>query len=883
MKLILCTLAFMTAPLPFVAAPARGAATDSPVLVHRYSFGDGTAADSVGHADGKVVGGVRIADGQATFDGAEGERIELPADKIAINSYRKVTIEAWFTVTTLVRFQRLFDFGGTTKGLGEPGSVGRNYLFYTPSSVFFNDSRAVICPGPSRDDEVVATERTVKAGRETCVAITADDSHIALYVDGVLAEEKDVPAGSLAKLSNDFALLGASLYGDSAFDGSIREFRIYNVAATAAQVAASCKAGPEAVAIVGEEKEVGRAGAAAAGAPGTGELHIDAGAIAGMVSPVHAGLMTEEINHSYDGGLYAELIRDRAFSEGVMPKVGRLGPWVLVGDDGQGSGMALNVAGGLNENLPASLRIDAAAASPGHRVGVANGGFWGIPAKPGTKYRCSFYAKAESGGEIVLTAGIERDEGGGNDSSPLASGRVTVSGPWKRYEMELATPDDIQPTEKARFVISTEQPCAFSLALVSLFPPTWDNRPNGNRVDLMQMLADLRPKFLRFPGGNYLEGDTIASRFDWKKTLGPLADRPGHPCPWNYWSSDGMGYLEFLNWCEDLHMEPVLGIYVGLSFREPPVEAGPKLEPFVQDALDEIEYTIGDASTTWGARRAKDGHPEPFKLTYVEIGNEDGGPTYEARYAQFYDAIKAKYPQLQLIAAAEVKNRPMDVLDDHYYRGAKDYYKDVGHYDGYDRKGPKIFIGEWATVEGSPTPTFNAALGDAAWMTAMERNSDLIILQAYAPLLVNVNPGAYQWRTNLIGYDALNSFGSPSYYAQVMFNANRGDRILKTPDKAAPGVFTSATRDSKTGTIYVKIVNSNASPCSVKFDVSGANVEGSARLVTMTGDPRDVNSLKEPRKIVPAESELSGMGPSFERVFPAHSISVLVLDCGRPR
>ncbi len=297
----------------------------------------------------------------------------------------------------------------------------------------------------------------------------------------------------------------------------------------------------------------------------------------------------------------------------------------------------------------------------------------------------------------------------------------------------------------------------------------------------MQKMAEMKPSFLRLPGGNYLEGNTIAERFDWKKTLGETASSPGHRGPWGYRSTDGMGLLEYLEWCEDLHMQPVLAVFAGYSLRGEHIAPGPALAPFVQDALDEIEYVTGNTSTKWGARRAQDGHPRAFPLTYVEVGNEDNfdrSNNYEGRFAQFYDAIKARWPKLQIIATIPVRGRKPDVVDDHYYRSAAEMARDSGHYDKTSRKGPKIFVGEWASIEGRPTPTYQAALGDAAWLTGLERNSDLVVMEAYAPLMVNVNPGAAQWPTNLIGYDALNSFGSPSFYVQSIFANNTGDVVL---------------------------------------------------------------------------------------------------------
>ncbi len=364
---------------------------------------------------------------------------------------------------------------------------------------------------------------------------------------------------------------------------------------------------------------------------------------------------------------------------------------------------------------------------------------------------------------------------------------------WKKYELTLTT-GQVSESTANRFVISADTPGTVWFSFVSLFPPTFNNRPNGNRIDLMNLLNDMHPAFLRFPGGNYLEGNDFANRFNWKETIGPLENRPGHKSPWGYRSTDGLGLLEFLNWCEDLRMQPVLAVFAGFCLNGRYVATGDELKPHVQDALDEIQYVTGDASTTWGAKRAADGHPAPFNLKYVEIGNEDGlgggGRTYEERFAAFYDAIKAKYPQLQIIATMPVHDRQPDVVDDHFYRSARQMQRDVHHYDPDKtlRHGPKIFVGEWATKEGTPTPTMNAALGDAAWMTGMERNSDLVIMSCYAPLLVNVNPGGKQWSTNLIGYDALHSFGSPAYYAQVMFSQNRGDNVLHV-DLTQPSDF----------------------------------------------------------------------------------------------
>jgi alpha-N-arabinofuranosidase len=428
-------------------------------------------------------------------------------------------------------------------------------------------------------------------------------------------------------------------------------------------------------------------------------------------------------------------------------------------------------------------------------------------------------------------------------------------------------------------------------SLVSLFPPTYKNEPNGKRMDLMEKLAAMHPAFLRFPGGNYLEGDHLDEHYEWKKTIGPLVDRPTHPTPWTYRSSDGMGLLEFLTWCEDLHMEPLLAVFSGYSLRQEHIAAGKDLEPYVQDALDEIEYVTGDASTRWGAERAKDGHPAPFHLHFMEIGNEeyhDESGTYDARFAQFYKAIKQKHPDLQLVAAAPVTSVRPDILDDndhalhtHFYRTAQQFFVDTHRYDSYDRNGPKILVGEWATREGSPTTNLGAALGDAAWMTGLERNSDIVVMASYAPLFVNVSPGGMQWPSDLIGYDALNSYGSPSYHAQVMFSTHLGDQILGSKlETTNPRLFESATYDAKTHRLHLKLVNASSMPQTVQIKLNGAaHVASKATVTTLSGKTtQETNSIAEPSRVVPVVSSIVNAGATFTYTLPRYSIQVLDVD-----
>jgi alpha-N-arabinofuranosidase len=345
-----------------------------------------------------------------------------------------------------------------------------------------------------------------------------------------------------------------------------------------------------------------------------------------------------------------------------------------------------------------------------------------------------------------------------------------------------------------------------------------------------------------------------------------------------------MGLLEFMEWCEDLKIEPVLAVYAGYSMMQEHVEPGTALEPYIQDALDEIEFVSGDTTTKWGAERAKYGHPAPFPLHYVEIGNEDffdHSGSYGGRYAQYYKEIKQRYPGLQLIATAPIKTVKPDVLDEHYYMPAEESFADAGHYDKTDRKGPKIFVGEWATREGEPTPNLQAALADSAWMTGMERNSDIVIMASYAPLFVNVNPGGMQWGTDLIGYDALTSYGSPSYWAQVLFASHLGTEVVaSTLANTGPRVYTSVTRDEKQRKLFIKLVNASSDAAPLKIALEGApGVGHEATLITMSGkSPNATNTIANPEPIVPVEHRIQVAGPKFDHTFAPYSINVLELS-----
>ena len=360
-----------------------------------------------------------------------------------------------------------------------------------------------------------------------------------------------------------------------------------------------------------------------------------------------------------------------------------------------------------------------------------------------------------------------------------------ITAAWKTYRLSLTS---AETDPKARLAIYATQPGTVWLDMVSLFPKaTWKDRPNGLRLDLAEMLVGLRPAFVRFPGGCWVEGEVLGDALRWKTTIGPISDRRTQWNLWKYHSTNGLGFHEYLELCEDLGAEPLFVINCGMSHKENvPMD---KMAEWVQDAIDAtIEYANGPDDSKWGAMRIKAGHPKPFDLKYLEIGNENGGKAYEERYALIYDAIKAKYPKMNLIAdlweGKAPVTRPLEILDEHYYFSPEFFIANAHRYDSYDRKGPKIYVGEYAVTQGCGLGNLRAAIGEAAFMTGMERNSDVVILASYAPLFANVNHKT--WNPNLINFDGSRVYGTPSYYAQKMFSENRGDVVLPAAVEILP-------------------------------------------------------------------------------------------------
>ncbi len=508
----------------------------------------------------------------------------------------------------------------------------------------------------------------------------------------------------------------------------------------------------------------------------TATLTIQANQPGAVISSNLFGVFFEEINFAGEGGLYAEMVRNRAFYDSANPDY-----WTLVTQGTAAGTMTVDPTRPLNTNILNSLKLTMQ--SGAGSVGAANAGFWGMSFQAGATYNLRFYASASADFTGPITARLESSSGSTVYAQSSFNGLTTN---WQLFTGSLVS----SGTEtNGQIVLSIANAGTVWLDVVSLFPSaTFDNRTNGLRLDLGNMLAALQPSFMRYPGGNYIEAMNITNAVRWKKTIGDICQRPGHmDDAWGYWSTDGFGLHEYLQFCEDTGMTPLYAINSGQALGSDgatnntvPMD---QMGPWVQDALDLIEYANGDTNTTWGAMRAANGHPAPFNLQYMEIGNESGGTYYEERYALFYNAIKSNYPSMHLIVpdwGVIPTSTPVEIEDQHYYSSAATFISYATMYDTYSRSGPKVFIGEYAvTADPGAYDNLASALGEAAFMTGMERNSDLVLMASYAPLFANVN--GMQWQPDMIYYDSARSvLGTPSYYVQQMFSQNRGDTVLPT-------------------------------------------------------------------------------------------------------
>lgn len=536
-------------------------------------------------------------------------------------------------------------------------------------------------------------------------------------------------------------------------------------------------------------------------------MTIDASTTGADISKDLYGVFFEEINHAVEGGLYAELIRNRGFEENRMPEgMTREGDFLRTpkgwkhryAEPASLAGWSLSVSGNadatisqvsvnpLNPSTPNSLQLDVKAVKAGS-VSVINSGFWGIEIEKGKTYNLTFYAHCDPSFKGELEVRLE-----GPDGSILGKAKIKgIQAEWKKYSCSIAA---TAGNPKGRFCIAPLSTGTVWFDVVSLFPKdTYKNRPNGLRKDIAGLIEEFKPGFLRFPGGCIVEGATLENRVKWFNTIGDVAERPGHWVLWDYQASDGVGFQEYLQFCEDLGAAPMYVIPVGMScqFRKCEVVHKEELQPYIDEVLNALEYAMGPVTSKWGALRAKNGHPEPFKIKYLEIGNENYGPIYFEHYNIFFKAIKAKYPELITIACTDPGMRegfkrsdlygitePIEMIDEHFYESPDFFYKNFNRYDSYDRQGPMIYAGEYAVKKWENTlhGNLDASLAEAAFMLGMERNADIVKLSSMAPTFINLNDPT--WNPDILAYDNASAYGNPAYHVQKLFATNLADKTL---------------------------------------------------------------------------------------------------------
>ncbi len=495
------------------------------------------------------------------------------------------------------------------------------------------------------------------------------------------------------------------------------------------------------------------------------KITVDAAQPGLAVSPYLYGIFLEDINLSADGGLYAELVRNRSFEDSERPE-----HWASSGDSSAEVRLTVDESRPMSSKNRRSLRVEVV--RPGESgAGVMNGGYWGIPVAKGEIYTLSFLARGNSLFSGPLEVMLEGDQG-----QLYARGRVPrLHEEWKEYQLALRS----KATDPhAKLVIKVANGVTFWLDMVSLSPKRiWKGRPNGLRPDLAEMLSALKPSFMRFPGGCWVEGETMKDAYRWKQTIGDLAERRTQYNLWQYHVTHGLGYHEYLQLAEDLGAEPLFVINCGMSHKE--IVPMDQMQEYVQDALDALEYANGPVNSDWGGLRAKHGHPAPFNLKFIQIGNENGGPAYDERYALFHRAIRGRYPEVRLVAnewGGRPKKAPLDIVDEHYYNTPEFFLANADRYDSYDRAQYKVYVGEYAVTRNGGSGNLRAAVGEAAFMTGLERNSDVVIMASYAPLFANVHHK--RWNPDLINFDNSRAYGTPGYYVQKMFSENRSETIL---------------------------------------------------------------------------------------------------------
>lgn len=624
-------------------------------------------------------------------------------------------------------------------------------------------------------------------------------------------------------------------------------------------------------------------------------ITVQAGAPGKPISPDLFGIFFEDLNYSADGGLYAELVQNRSFEYAMVeqPSWNNLTAWELQQRGGQG-GVVVEYGVPLNANNPhyAVLEIR----KPGD-VALVNSGFDGIPVKAGEKYDVSLFARQlyiggrwgseNRHGALPLAVRLE-----GADGAVLGEAKFDVTErAWKPFSATI-TASKTDP--KARLAVVGSVPGGIALDEISLFPEkTFHNRPNGLRADLAQIIADLHPKFVRFPGGCLTHGNGLPNLYRWKDTIGPIEQRKGQPNLWGYHQSVGLGYYEYFQFCEDIGAKPLPVVAAGVSCQNSGHMAGigqqaipmEDMPVYIQDVLDLIEWANGPVTSKWGAKRAAAGHPEPFGLQYLGIGNEDHiTPEFNQRFKMIFDAVKKAHPEITVVGtvgpspagfdydegwktATELK---VPIVDEHYYQKPEWFLTNGGRYDGYDRAKSKVYVGEYASRGNT---LFNA-LAEAAYMTSLERNGDVVHMASYAPLLAKV--GHTQWTPDLIYFTNEGVFPTVNYYVQALFGRNSGDCWLPSKiDPASKDLAVSAVRDSKSGDLVLKLVNTSREPMPLRIALDGSTkLPASATATVLTGDPGAKNDAGNAPAVTPKTAPLA-VGPTFAYAAPASSLTII--------
>lgn len=622
----------------------------------------------------------------------------------------------------------------------------------------------------------------------------------------------------------------------------------------------------------------------------TNELVIQTKKLGAEIQPTMYGLFFEDINYGADGGLYAELVKNRSFE---FPQ--NLMGWKTFGH------VTLKDDGPFERN-PHYVRL----AYPGHdhkRTGLENEGFFGIGVKAGEEYRFSVWARLPEGASSEKIR-IEIVKPNTNaERHAFASEELTIdSKEWKKYQVILKP---TQTEDKSTLRIFLASKGTIDLEHVSLFPvDTWKGHENGLRKDLAQALYDIKPGVFRFPGGCIVEGTDLNTRYDWKKTVGPVENRPLNENRWHYtfqhrffpdyYQSYGMGFYEFFLLSEEIGSEPLPVLSCGLACQfqnsDPHAHVAVcDLDSYIQDALDLIEFANGAVTTKWGKVRADMGHPAPFNLKFIGIGNEQWGSEYPERLEPFMKAIRKAHPEIKIIGSSgpdsegkqfeylwpEMKRLKADLVDEHFYRPESWFLSQGARYDNYDRKGPKVFAGEYACHgKGKKWNHFNASLLEAAFMTGLERNADIVHMATYAPLFAHVE--GWQWRPDMIWFDNLKSVRSVSYYVQQLYAHNKGTNVVPltmnnkpvTGAEGQKGLFASAVWDKDSQSYIVKVVNTSdeAQPLSLTFaGMKKKEVLSKGVCIKLQStDPDKDNTLDNPQAIVPVQTEVSAMGNAFD-------------------